>query len=419
MTRTLFGRLAWLLAVTVAVVLVAGLVVLRLSGDGAVRDATVHVIATRITAADALLSHGDEHALAALEITHAASAPTGRTPVLGVVRDALDQLRDSFPGRELRIDGTRDATVWIAAQAPAAGWLGVQLNGRRVPVFRAGLLTIVLAAVVVLIAAALYARSLTAPLRQLAAAAEGVVGGEAPPALPRRAAYELRELRSALALAAADVRASRRERELMLAALSHDMRTPLARLRLGLELAAPADEGLRTGMEADIAALDALCEHFIAFARDGRDETTVEVDLGALASDVAAVEAVHGDAWRVQLPADCTVRGKPLALRRALENLTGNAVRHGAPPFAMVIEQAAGVIRITVTDHGPGAPAGMLGQLGEPFVQGNAARSNAVGSGLGLASARRIAEQHGGSLSLRNLPNGGFAATLQLPSRPL
>lgn len=414
MKRSLFARLAWLLAGTVGLVLITGIVVLRITGDGAARDLTVHTIATRIIAADALLKHGDVAALAALDITHAQDAPVGRTPVLPVVRDVLNELRGAFPGRELRIDGTQHAAVWIATQGPAPGWLGVALNGRRVPIFRAGLLTIILAAVVVLVAAAFYARSLTAPLRQLAASAHGVVGGEAPPPIPRHAAHELRELRSALALAAADVRASRRERELMLAALSHDIRTPLARLRLGLELAAPTDEGLRTGMEADIAALDAMCEHFIAFARDGRDEASASVDLSALAGDVAAAEAAHGEPWEVRAPPTCVVRGKPLALRRAVENLVRNATRHGAPPFVITLTREAGATQLEVSDRGRGVAPDLLGQLGDAFVQGNAARSNAIGSGLGLASVKRIAEQHGGTLGLRNLPGGGFAATLSI-----
>ncbi|UPG94617.1 ATP-binding protein [Luteibacter aegosomatissinici] len=415
MTHSLFSRLAWLLGGTVAVVLIVGLVVLRLSGNGAAGEIAAHTIGTRIVAADALLAHGDEGALAALNVIHAPAAPVGRTPMLGMVRNALGQLREQFPGREIRIDGLRDASVWIAARDPAAGWLGVRLDGTRVPVFRAGLLTILLAGVVVLVAAALYARSLTAPLRHLAAAANGIVNGAEPPALPAGAARELTELRGALARGAADVRASRKERDLMLAALSHDMRTPLARLRLGLAIAAPPDEALRTGMEADIEALDALCEHFIAFARDGRDEPAASVDLAALCADVVAAAATHGEPWALHVPAACVVMGKPLALRRAVENLVRNATRHGAAPFALAVERAGKEAHVEIRDGGVGVPPDVLAHLGEPFVQGNAARSNAVGSGLGLASVRRTAEQHGGSLRLRNLPAGGFAATLVLP----
>ena len=103
-----------------------------------------------------------------------------------------------------------------------------------------------------------------------------------------------------------------------------------------------------------------------------------------------------------------------MALRRAMDNLIANARRHGAPPYRVELSQSANTVRFAVADHGPGVPAALLPLLGEPFVRGNSARSDALGSGLGLASVRRVAMAHGGALDLGNLPGTGFRAVLTL-----
>lgn len=412
---TLFARIAALLAGTVGLFFVLSMVVVQITSDESSGRVGIRGATARIVVADTLIANGKEAGLAEIHVVRAPTAPAGRDPVLPIVRRTMNDIRQAFPGREVRIDGMRDATLWIAAPAPATGWLGVPVTNTGKPAFRAGLLTIALGGVLIALLAGLYARSITAPLRRLADSAAHLVNGSDPPSLPDGAARELTELRAALAHAAAGVRASARERDLMLAALSHDMRTPLARLRLGLELSPNDDSLLRQGMEADIDALDSLCEHFIAFARDGRDETLADVDLSAIVQDVVAVASAHGQVWTSNLPDALGIHGKPLTLRRAVENLVGNASRHGEPPFGATIEVTDTAILTTVSDHGPGVPEALLQHLGQPFFRGNAARSDATGSGLGLASVRRTAVQHGGELRLRNLPEGGFAATLVLP----
>lgn len=412
---SLFARVAALLAATVGLFFVLSVVVVQITSDESGGRVGIRGATARIVVADTLIASGKEAGLAEIHVIRAADAPAGRPPVLPLVRRSMDDIRQAFPGREVRLDGMRDATLWIAAPPPATGWIGVPVTNTGKPAFRAGLWTVGLGALLIVLLAGLYARSITAPLRRLADGATHVVNGSDPPSLPDGAARELTELRAALARAAADVRASARERDLMLAALSHDMRTPLARLRLGLELSPVADAALRGGMEADIDALDSLCEHFIAFARDGRDEAMADLDLSHLVREVIEVASLHGEAWSTQVPAALGIHGKPLTLRRAIENLVRNASRHGAPPFTATIEVTVGQILVVVTDHGPGVPEALLGRLGEPFFRANTARSDATGSGLGLASVRRTATQHGGELRLRNLPEGGFAATLVLP----
>lgn len=416
----LFTRLLWLLAGTVVLVLLTGLFALRLTGSGTTSSYTARVLAMQVAAADVLVAEGRSgSALAALGVAHRPLPPPGRDPALPVVRRVLDQLRGELPGRDVRIAGLRRPVLWISARAPASGWLGIPFVDLRVPLVRGTVLTIAFATLLVLLIAAIYARSLTSPLRRLAEAAPAVVAGTPPPALPASAARELVELNAALGLAAADVRRHARERDVMLAAISHDLRTPLARLRLGLELSAGApDAALRDGMVADIEAIDALSAQFIAYVRDGSEEASASVDLAALLRDLAALNETAGHRWQVEAPAQALLQGKPLALRRAIDNLMRNAMRHGEPPFHAVLAEIHDEWRCSIRDAGPGVPETQLPRLGEAFMRGNEARSDAIGSGLGLASTRRIAAQHGGRLVLRNLPLGGFEATLALPAQP-
>lgn len=414
----LFTRLAWLLAGTVTLVVLIGALTLRAGSSQLAGDYAARTLALQIAAADTLLAEGRDASLGALGIERAIAPPTGREPVMRVLRGILDQTRVREPGREIRLlVRERIPVLWIAAKAPAAGWIGIPLVGLRTSLARTALFTAACGTLIVLLMAAAYARSLTAPLRRLAAAAPGVVAGTPPPPLARPSVREIVDLELALVHAAANVRRGARERDLMLAALSHDLRTPLARLRLGLELAAPADDPqLRDGMIADVEAIDALSAQFIAFVRDGSEELSEDVELAALVRELVARNVIEGGPWQIDAPATLWVRGKPLALGRAVDNLIRNAIRHGAPPFRIELSKHGTEARCIVADAGPGVRPDLLERLGEPFLRGDAARSGAQGSGLGLASSRRIARQHGGTLTVRNLPQGGFEATLSLPA---
>ena len=416
----LFTRLAWLLAGTVALVVLIGGLTLRATSSRLAGDYAARTVALQIAAADTLLAEGRDGSLAALGIERAAAPPDGRVPVMRMLRGILDDTRARAPDRDMRLlVRDRIPILWIAAKAPSTGWIGIPLVGLRSSLARTALFTAACGTLIVLLMAAAYARSLTAPLRRLAAAAGDVVAGTPPPPLVNPSVREIVDLELAMVRAAANVRRGARERDLMLAALSHDLRTPLARLRLGLELAGSSDDPLlREGMIADIEAIDALNAQFIAFVRDGSEETSEDVELVALVRELVARNAIDGGSWRIEAPESLWVRGKPLALARAIDNLIRNAIRHGAPPFRIALDERDGQVRCSVADAGPGAPSALLDRLGEPFLRGDAARSGAQGSGLGLASSRRIARQHGGKLAVRNLPEGGFEATLSLPALP-
>ena len=294
----------------------------------------------------------------------------------------------------LKLDTTRP--LWVAfAQGPREG-------ARQFSV-------LVLAGCVLLVwlAAAYFTRRLAQPLRELAAAAPALVRGEQVGLKSSGAPREVRELQSVLLRASAEVREAASERSLMLAGISHDLRTPLTRVQFALEMLPDTDPGLRAGMERDIGEIDAILSQFIAYARDGRDEGVEDVDLAAICRNALAATA---DDWDTDLAPEAPMRGRPMALLRALENLVGNAERHGEPAFALQLSRAGDAWRVEVSDQGRGLSADAARRVRQPFVQG----SNAGGTGLGLAIVERIARQHHGELQLLANEPRGLRAVLML-----
>ncbi|MBT9300877.1 MULTISPECIES: sensor histidine kinase [Pseudomonas] len=207
--------------------------------------------------------------------------------------------------------------------------------------------------------------------------------------------------------------------------VSHELRSPLARLRIALALAERATpearEKLWPRLTLECDRLEALISEILVLARVDADNASPEdVDLNPLLNTLQKDAQLGAPEQLVQLHADpvLTLKGWPHMLERALDNLLRNAQRFNPPnqPIEIQARSIAEQIVISVRDHGPGADAEHLKQLGEPFYR--APGQTAPGHGLGLAIARRAAERHGGSLTLANHPDGGFIATLELPLTP-
>lgn len=420
MPQRLHGRLVLLLAAVVTAALVAAAIAFGLSTRESSAGRVARTLHAQVLAADALLAQPDRAAarrqLDALGIVVRTSLPPGERPSMRFLQRTESRVGARLPGRPLRLSGA-PARLWVQARAPARGWIGIPVLGGPEPLRRGLLMSLVAIGAMVLVASALFARSLTRPLHRLAEAAAGIVAGEPPPPAPRFASAEILELQGALADAAERTRIAARDRELMLAGISHDMRTPLARLRYALALEPalePAiDDGTRAGMERDIDELDGIVGQFIDYVRDGRDEPLDTVDLAAMLRALAEDEARQGRAWTLALPDDARLPGRPLALRRALANLFDNAARHGAAPFEAALTRVDDDWRLRVGDRGPGVPASALTELGRPFHRVDGARGT-PGSGLGLASVARVAGVHGGDLALHNRDGGGLEAVLRL-----
>lgn len=206
------------------------------------------------------------------------------------------------------------------------------------------------------------------------------------------------------------------ERALLLAGISHDLRTPLTRLRMEAELSV-ADAEARAGMEADIAEMDRTIGQFLDFARPQAlaGKTKVPTDLGALIEEIAAR---YGERVKCRpASAGFFLPAHPEPLRRAIVNLVENALRHGglASPVELELSREGRRMVIAVLDRGPGIAPAEAERLKQPFMRGETARTGAGGAGLGLAIVERIARAHGGHLELLPRDGGGLVARIVLP----
>ena len=264
-----------------------------------------------------------------------------------------------------------------------------------------------------LLGAYFIARQVARPLKRLAQAAQQLGQGATPQPLPERGAQEIVAVSRAFNQMSADLAADERERALVLAGISHDLRTPLARVRLAAELS--ADESLREGLVADVEQMDAVIRQFLDYARLDESEATVLTDLQALVQETAQPFAAQAK-LTLDLQPVPPLAVRPLLLKRALANLLDNAVKYGGGEISVQLRQDGNRVVIAVADRGAGIPAAQREAAKRPFVRLESARSDATGSGLGLAIVERAARLHGGELQLEDRAEGGLVARLVLPA---
>jgi two-component system osmolarity sensor histidine kinase EnvZ len=262
----------------------------------------------------------------------------------------------------------------------------------------------------------LLAARINRPLNLLVNAADRLRNGERPDKLPEDSVTELREVSSTFNKMADSLAQLDAERTLILAGVSHDIRTPLARLRLSVEMLPDDNCGsLKNGMIEDIADMDNIIHQFLDFVRGVEGEPTQMVDVNTLLRSLQERQARAGRQLIVSFAPTYFVAIRPLAMQRLLDNLVGNAYAYGRGEVSVKSEIQAGHIVISVLDNGPGIPESHVEKLLRPFERLDTARTNAGGSGLGLAIADRIAKLHKGKLELINRAEGGLEARLSLP----
>ena len=263
----------------------------------------------------------------------------------------------------------------------------------------------------------LIASRIARPLAEVTAAAGRIGRGEPHHPLPEAGPRELRTVAAAFNRMARDLESLERERAMVLAGISHDLRTPLTRLRLALEISGGTGNeeasSHHLAMVADIEEIDAILRQFLDFAR-GEDEPQAEHDLTLLLSELAGHYARLGKPVKIHEHALPAFRFAPMAVRRAIANLIDNALRHAPGPVEVMTFAAGREVAVEVRDRGPGIAAEDAERLKRPFTRLESARSGASGSGLGRAIVERIAHAHGGRLEHRPREGGGLVARLVL-----
>lgn len=269
---------------------------------------------------------------------------------------------------------------------------------------------------IAILATALIAWRLNRPLARLAKAAEDLGRGGDPPPVPESGPSEVRAVARAFNQMKESLKNEERERNTFLAGVSHDLRTPLARLRLDVEmLEGRVETGAQKGMVEDIEDMNAIIDQFIDYARSEATETFGPVNLSSLANDCAERAARTGARVKCEIAAVPVLMLRPLALQRLVDNLIQNAAKHGGGEILVRTATAGGEVTLSVLDRGPGIPPGDIERLKEPFTRRDEARSGRSGAGLGLAIVARIAKVHGARFDLAPREGGGLAATVAFP----
>lgn len=264
---------------------------------------------------------------------------------------------------------------------------------------------------------ALAARRLTKPLSQLATAVERTGGSGDVLPIPSRGPREVRGTIEAFNRMQERLRRTNEDRTRMIAAMSHDLRTPLTRLRLRTELVEDQDQQQK--MLRDLDMMGDMIESVLALARDdAKREPRSLVDLSALVEGICEDASDAGEPVAFSGPRGVTISCRPTALRRAISNLVDNAVKYGGSAAVSLSSETERVV-IAVEDEGPGIPPSQREKVFEPFYRIDSSRDPDTGGvGLGLSVTRSIIWEHGGEISLASRMGGGLSVRLELPSDP-
>ena len=275
-----------------------------------------------------------------------------------------------------------------------------------------------------LIGAAISARFVNRPLAQLAKVAQQLARGETPSPLPEKGPAEIRDMNIAFNRMARDIRQTEADREIMLAGISHDLRTPLARMRLEIELSDVSDE-TRQAIDEDLGQIDHSIGQLMEYARPAAAAPDQGIYVSSILNDVFERERSHteslGGDIRAEIAPLLYARINAHDLKRSVGNLIENARRYGRSPaddrahIQLLAWQENNLVIIEVRDNGTGIATTDIQRLLRPFSRGESARTGVSGAGLGLAIVERLLGQVDGTLKLISGPPGGLIARIELP----
>lgn len=329
-----------------------------------------------------------------------------------------DQVRLAFEGEGTAGGENSDASRHVllaSVQLPDEGWVNFRLATFRTAPPEHGMLASLSAmALGILLVSFVLVRSLTAPLRRLAGAADCVGIDLAAPEVPESGPREIQQVAGAFNRMQARIKRLIKDRTQTLAAVSHDLKTPLTRLRLRAQFV--TDEDLRRTIEGDLDEMERMIESTLTFLRgDAIAEESRIVDIATILETVSDQLTDSGHEVVLTGLSHASIRCKPLAIKRALSNLIENAVKYGGRARVDLAERGDEIV-ITIADDGPGIPEDEQERVFDPFYRLEASRSfETGGTGLGLTIARTAMRAHGGDIQLHNRNPSGLCATVTLP----
>ncbi|TFH92938.1 two-component system sensor histidine kinase EnvZ [Vibrio ouci] len=372
----------------------------ELEMDAPLRRRVLEQLGVTIHAKDSPMADEYYHAvtidLMSEEMTHELGSPTDVRMMLGSDSYVLWMQIESLPDSLLRIplselqeeDFTplfRNSLI-MALLIVAGGWLFIRLQNR--------------------------------PLIALEKAAKGVGRGEIPPPLPEKGPSEIRSVTRAFNQMSKGIQALEEDRALLMAGISHDLRTPLTRIRLATEMMSPEDSYLAEGIISDTEECNEIISQFMDYLKPVNKDSFIPVDLNDIANDVASSEGGYEVQIETELhqPLKETI-GSPIAIKRAVSNLVTNAIRYGNDWIKVSTGITADnkLVWVCIEDNGPGIEQSQIGKLFEPFTRGDTARGS-EGTGLGLAIVKRIVSQHNGSVIVNNRSGGGLKVQISFPA---
>ncbi len=277
-----------------------------------------------------------------------------------------------------------------------------------------------------LLGAGFISRLINLPLARLTEAARAIAKGKLPAPLPEKGPTEIIEANRSFNQMAGDLQQVESDRVVLLAGISHDLRTPLARMQLEVEMAHLSDDA-REGIQSDIAQMDAIIGQFLDYAKPTEAANFIEVDLGALLAD-STREATRMPDVRIttDIAPNARVLGNPTDLKRVINNLIENARRYGKTAGSEISDididchvkggHGSRHVIVRVQDHGSGVPHERIDDLLKPFTRLDTARGQANGAGLGLAIVHRVLLRHGAKLLVRNRAGGGLLIQITMPA---
>jgi two-component system osmolarity sensor histidine kinase EnvZ len=273
-----------------------------------------------------------------------------------------------------------------------------------------------------LIGAAFISRLINQPLSRISSAARAVARGDTPAVLPERGPTEIREANQSFNQMVHDLKQVESDRAVILAGISHDLRTPISRMLLEVEMAGLSEEALK-GMQSDRGQMEAIIAQFLDYARPADPERFTSHDLATSLRKIVGEYQRRSDInITTDIPEKLSLRCNATEIDRLVRNLIENAKRYGKTAGTSITDitinayQEGSTIRLEITDHGSGLPDDQLNHVLRPFTRLDAARSQANGAGLGLAIVDRVVQRHQGKLEIKNREGGGLAVLITLPA---